>query len=62
MYQMNQSQKQVNELKNILGSRYGQADKDKRLLMEKYFRTACKHEYEIWEMGYQSHTLSANGR
>jgi thiaminase (transcriptional activator TenA) len=61
-YASNESQKQVNELKNILGSRYGQADKDKRLLMEKYFGTACKHEYEFWEMAYQSHTLSASGR
>jgi len=57
-YASNESQKQVDELKNILGSLYGQADGSKKLLMKKHFGTACKHEYEFWDMAYNaSHTI-----
>jgi thiaminase (transcriptional activator TenA) len=59
-YASNESQKQVDELKNILGSMYGQAGKGKRSLMEKYFGAACKHEYEFWEMAYKSHGASGS--
>jgi thiaminase/transcriptional activator TenA len=53
-YASNESQKQVDELKNILGSLYGQADGSKKLLMKKHFGTACKHEYEFWDMAYNA--------
>jgi thiaminase (transcriptional activator TenA) len=62
-YGSDESQKQVDELKNILGSLYGQANKSKKLVMKKHFGTACKHECEFWEMAYNmSHTVSSNGR
>jgi thiaminase/transcriptional activator TenA len=54
-YTSSESQRQVDELKNILGSLYGQADSGKKLLMEKYFRTACVREHEFWEMAYNQH-------
>lgn len=62
-YTSNESQQQVDELKNILGSLYDQADGNKKLLMKKHFGAACKYEYEFWEMAYNmSHTISSTGR
>jgi|Tabmets5t2r1_1033131.scaffolds.fasta_scaffold00038_3 thiaminase/transcriptional activator TenA len=51
-YASDESKQQVDELKNILGSLYGQAGKNKKLFMKKHFGEACKHEYEFWEMAY----------
>jgi thiaminase len=62
-YKSNESQQQVSTLKNILGNLYDQADGNKKLLMKKHFGAACKHEYEFWEMAYNtSHTISSTGR
>jgi thiaminase/transcriptional activator TenA len=52
-YASDESRRQVDELKDILGSMYCKTDRGKRLLMEKYFGAACKHEYEFWEMAYK---------
>jgi thiaminase/transcriptional activator TenA len=62
-YASEESRKQVDELKIILGSLYGQANKSKKLHMNKHFEMACKHEYEFWEMAYnRSQNISSNGR
>jgi thiaminase (transcriptional activator TenA) len=51
-YSSNESQQQIEELKNILSRMYGQADENTKMLMKEYFRTACKHEYNFWEAAY----------
>jgi thiaminase/transcriptional activator TenA len=62
-YASDESRQQIVELKSVLGRLYDQADKSRKLLMKEHFETACKHEYEFWEMAYNiSHIVSSNGR
>lgn len=51
-YASKESQKQVEELKFILGNLYCNASKPLKLLMQNHFEAACKHEYSFWEMAY----------
>lgn len=51
-YASDESQKQVKELKDILGIMYENASKSLQINMQNHFVEACKHEYEFWEMAY----------
>jgi thiaminase/transcriptional activator TenA len=51
-YASEESQKQVEELKDILGRLYCNASKPLKLSMQKHFEEACNHEYSFWEMAY----------
>jgi thiaminase/transcriptional activator TenA len=53
-YSSKESQQQIEELKNILGRLYDQADERTKRLMKQHFGVACKHEYDFWEMAYNN--------
>jgi thiaminase/transcriptional activator TenA len=53
-YSSKESKQQVQELKNFLGEAYLVADKNKQKLMKRNFAAACKHEYDFWEMAYNT--------
>jgi|ERR671923_139444 thiaminase/transcriptional activator TenA len=53
-YASDESRQQIEELKNILGSLYDQADNNKKLLMKEHFGMACSHEHGFWEMAYNT--------
>jgi thiaminase len=51
-YASQKSQQQVEYLKGVLGQLYFNADKMKKLIMERSFCAACKQEYGFWKMAY----------
>jgi thiaminase (transcriptional activator TenA) len=53
-YSSKESQRQIEELKNILGRLYDQADESTKRLMKELFGAACKYEHDFWEMAYNS--------
>jgi thiaminase/transcriptional activator TenA len=51
-YASQESQQQVEYLKDVLGQLYFSADKAKKLIMERSFCVACRQEYSFWKMAY----------
>jgi thiaminase (transcriptional activator TenA) len=51
-YASQESQQQVEYLKDVLGQLYFSADKAKKLIMERSFCAACRQEYSFWKMAY----------
>ena len=51
-YASQESQQQVEYLKDVLGQLYFSADKTKKLIMERNFCAACLQEYSFWKMAY----------
>ena len=56
-YSSYESVKQVEDVKNILNELSRNADETDKKLMKNHFDTACKYEYNFWEMAY---TLDSN--
>jgi hypothetical protein len=48
--------KQVEDLKNILCALAKEASNKNKLLMKRYFATACNYELLFWDMAYNSTT------
>jgi thiaminase len=47
---------QVEDLKNILCALAKEASNKNKLLMKRYFATACNYELLFWDMAYNSTT------
>jgi thiaminase/transcriptional activator TenA len=56
-YSSYESVKQVEDVKDILNELSQNADETHKKLMKNHFDTACKYEYNFWEMAY---TLDSN--
>jgi thiaminase (transcriptional activator TenA) len=59
-YSSYQSFKQVEDIKDILNVLSQNVCENDKKLMKKHFNTACKYEYNFWEMAYYS--LNDNNR
>lgn len=53
-YSSSESYKQVKDLKNILCALAKEASNKDKLLMKRYFATACNYELLFWDMAYNS--------
>ena len=53
-YSSEESQQQIEELKNILSRLYDRTDESTKRLMKQHFGAACKYEYDFWEMAYNN--------
>lgn len=51
-YSSKESQKQVNQIKNILNELAGSADERKKKDMKNHFSVSCNYELKFWNMAY----------
>ena len=51
-YSSKESQKQVNQIKNLLNELAGSADERKKKHMKNHFSVSCNYELKFWNMAY----------
>jgi thiaminase/transcriptional activator TenA len=51
-YSSEESQRQVNEIKELVNKLSTQVDDEQKVIMKDHFATACNYELQFWNMAY----------